>query len=204
MITITTIHYTIICTSFKDLNDDLSKRIEFRGCESDSTIQRKECERNPKKCVFCTGDGCNNQPAITKPTLSCILCAQESRCSWGYNKTDSKICKGDVFFPDVETCFTASDGDRTVTRGCTLDDNLSCTKGKACSLCNVNGCNRENVIKHYCYQCRSSLNNDCYGTEGGVPSHYANGICNSTVYSSTDKGCFTKLYESKYFIFPNI
>lgn len=111
--------------------------------------------------------------------------------------TDAERCRGDVVFPDVETCFTALDISGNVTRGCTLDDEVTCSKGKSCSECNSTGCNRENVAEHYCYQCRSSLNQDCYGSFDGVPSHYANQACGNSVYSPTDRGCFTKFYESE-------
>lgn len=152
------IFFSIILSNFTDSSlQPLNERIEIRGCESDRSQHAIACADNPAKCVIC-GDssGCNNQPATSKPTLSCVKCSDKERCPWGYNATATIPCTSDVVFPQKESCYTVANGD-TVTRGCTMDAGSECTDDGSCSKCTESGCNRENVAHSSCFQCRSYL-----------------------------------------------
>lgn len=194
------IFFSIILSNFTDSSlQPLNERIEIRGCESDRSQHAIACADNPAKCVIC-GDssGCNNQPATSKPTLSCVKCSDKERCPWGYNATATIPCTSDVVFPQKESCYTVANGD-TVTRGCTMDAGSECTDDGSCSKCTESGCNRENVAHSSCFQCRSYLDAACYGRSDAVPSIYAQ-TCLDSAYSPENRGCYTKLYESKFYL----
>lgn len=173
-------------------------RTEIRGCESDQKQQSVECVDNPDRCVFCNTIGCNNQAAVSKPTLSCIKCSGKDRCPWGHNATDVTACTADVLFPKRESCFTAAQRDgESVTRGCTLDAEAQCAGAMSCEKCSTAGCNVENVVYSYCYQCRSFLDIRCLGSLNDMPSIYAE-ACADSAYAPEDRGCYTKLYEGEF------
>lgn len=148
--------------------------------------------------MICDTNACNNQAAVAKPTLSCVKCADTERCAWGYNTTIAEDCMATVLFPQTESCFTAVQNDnKTVSRGCTLDEqHHKCANSMDCKKCSTPGCNHDNVIQQSCYQCRSFLDASCYGRDNGVPSVFVD-LCADSAYPPEDKGCYTKIYESK-------
>lgn len=81
----------------------------FRGCLSDSTHIRLECENdNINKqgtCVKCSGSGCNSQPKVRKAELSCAKCSDTKECAFGQNSSTAIVCLNDVVFGEEESCF---------------------------------------------------------------------------------------------------
>ena len=81
----------------------------FRGCLSDSTPIRLECDAEGDKkqghCVKCTGSGCNDQPKVKPAKLSCVKCSDTEECAFGQNSSSAITCLTDVTFGDEESCF---------------------------------------------------------------------------------------------------
>lgn len=127
-----------------------------RGCASDTTADRNTCNQtNQTKCVLCNGSTCNNPPATTQSSLSCIRCSStDIECAWGHATSDAISCSPIVEFPNVESCYTLPHGNNSVTRGCTLDSPQLCVD-QSCRTCAGVACNVENVIAQSCKVCRS-------------------------------------------------
>lgn len=82
----------------------------FRGCLSDSSNARLMCDQSEKHklgfCDTCSGSGCNNQPKMAKPKLSCLKCNDEKICAFSQYSHDARPCQKNVLFGDKESCFT--------------------------------------------------------------------------------------------------
>lgn len=138
---------------------------------------------------------------MTVPTLSCIRCADTDSCKWGHNATIAEKCRGAVIFPEKESCFTTwSEESEPVRRGCTLDTEVVCTKNRSCDLCPFNACNRDNKIKQWCFQCRSSFDGRCRGNSTDVDPIVGD-YCAGPPFSIEDRGCFTKEYNGELFFY---
>lgn len=161
-----------------------------RGCASDITNDRRTCIEVGQQCISCSGSACNNQPATTQSALRCIQCNNaDVRCAWGHTSDEAANCPSAVVFPNVESCYTFTYADSTVTRGCTLDNQL-CTAGdQRCRTCSGTSCNNQNVITQSCKVCRS----DVTGQEACMTESFAgfNQQCGPIV-KYEDRGCYSK------------
>lgn len=199
----------------------LDKKI-FRGCLSDASDERLLCERvNEHKngsCVKCNTTGCNNQPKIEKPTLSCMNCTGSQECAFGLISLNASVpCKRPVLFGDKETCYTQStDGivifltlrllfqlfsvnylkilGINVARGCTLDATYNglaedwCKEEYGCITCAENNCNHQNGRFSKCVRCEGDLRSDC--AAGPKLIDYI-GQCDRSPYPYSKRGCYT-------------
>jgi len=162
-----------------------------RGCLSDRTDDSTTCTQLNEECSLCSGSACNTQPATTQSTLSCIKCSNNAvECAWGYTTTESAACSPTVVFPHVESCFTFTHDNGTVTRGCTLDNESLCGEGdQRCSTCSGVGCNTQNVVTQSCKVCRSNV----IGQENCGQETF-NGLeqeCGTTL-KYEDRGCYVR------------
>lgn len=69
-------------------------------------------EGNPDKkgiCITCTEPGCNGEPRVKPPTLSCVQCDKSIECAFGQNNTQTVQCKNDIPFGSEENCYTYFD-----------------------------------------------------------------------------------------------
>lgn len=82
----------------------------YRGCLSDSSNDRLMCDQSVKYklgfCATCSGSGCNDQPKLAKPKLSCVKCDDEKSCTYVQYANDAVPCNKNVLFGVVESCFT--------------------------------------------------------------------------------------------------
>lgn len=82
----------------------------YRGCMSDGSEPQLKCglatEHGKGKCVKCSKPGCNDQPKLAKPKLSCLKCSDDKECAFGQESSEAEPCKNDVKFGEEETCFT--------------------------------------------------------------------------------------------------
>ncbi|KAJ6648787.1 hypothetical protein Bhyg_04018 [Pseudolycoriella hygida] len=184
--------FASVCRNY-DANDrcfafvDESREMR-RGCESDITEDRSACNDANERCVLCNGSNCNTAPAITQSSLSCIKCSNSNQgCAWGHASTDAISCSPSVVFPNVESCFTYEHGNRTVTRGCSLDDPLCADDAAGCRSCSGNGCNIQNVITQSCKVCRSDQQAQC-GSEAFTGLEE---LCGAIV-TYEKRGCYSK------------
>lgn len=78
----------------------------FRGCLSDPTEPRLECDINKHgNCVKCTGNGCNDQPKVKPSELSCMKCMDSKECAYGQRSSPAFNCLNNVIFGNKESCF---------------------------------------------------------------------------------------------------
>lgn len=173
-----------------------------RGCASDKTDDRNTCTEVNNRCVLCNQSGCNTRPATTQSTLACIQCSNSAvGCAWGHQVNEGVGCSPVVIFPNVESCYTFTHDNGTVTRGCTLDNQL-CTDGdQRCRLCSTGSCNNQNVITQSCKVCRSDLS----GQEncGSETVTGFNQLC-GTVVKYENRGCYAKRQGSVLYVFLKV
>lgn len=165
----------------------------YRGCLSDGTQSRVDCQFDSSKCVKCNTTGCNNQPSLQIPTLSCVFCKDDKECAFGQLNQKTRKCQYIYEFPMIESCFAHSiNGTDIVERGCTLDtfkrSSDWCNESNNCQTCNESGCNIENVQYHRCYSCESDRKGEC-----AVASDNHMKKCNGIPYPYSKRGCFTMI-----------
>lgn len=171
-----------------------------RGCESDKTDDRSTCSEVNQRCVLCNGSACNSSPATTQSSLSCIQCSNtDAACAWGHTSNNSANCAPIVVFPNVESCYTFTHDSSTVTRGCTLDNQLLCTAGdQRCNTCTGVGCNVQNIVTQSCKVCRSDQSGqDRCGEEGFEGFEQQCG----TIVTYEKRGCYTKKEGMAFSVF---
>lgn len=80
----------------------------YRGCLADNDEHRALCdEENPYKkgsCIKCGEFGCNNEPKVKPPSLSCIKCDKSEECAFG--QVETTPCQNEVLFGFKESCYT--------------------------------------------------------------------------------------------------
>jgi len=190
------------CFAFVDETREMQ-----RGCSSDQTVNRNACTQAGERCVLCNGSACNNRPAITQSTTSCIQCQNNEGCAWGHAAVDASNCSTNVIFPNVESCFTFSHENFTVTRGCTLETDLCSTVNQRCMTCSGTGCNTQNVISQTCKVCRSDTsgqescgqeNVEGFDQNCGLNVKYENRGCYSKIEDGVvSRGCAVSLTSSE-------
>lgn len=106
----------------------------FRGCLSDASNQRLLCERVNEDgngtCIKCNTSGCNNQPKLKQPTLSCMNCTDSEVCAFGLDLKSSNLtiaCEKPVLFGDKETCFT-----QWISGNCLLSNSKNIKRNEFC------------------------------------------------------------------------
>lgn len=171
----------------------------IRGCASDITPAKSTCDELGSACLVCDTIGCNRIAALVPATLSCIQCSGTAECQWGYAPTRATACTSEVGFSAVESCYSLTLSDGTVSRGCTLEADTQCANG-ACQECIGAGCNGRNVVTQSCLSCKSDVvgQEDC-GEENltGYSSQ-----CQAASYIEyADRGCFTRNDGKKIEIF---
>lgn len=163
----------------------------YRGCRSDRDKFTEYCRDSPSQCLNCGRNGCNNQPQSRPPSLSCITCEDKLECPWGQNVTKSKHCKSNVFFSQVETCFSFNDTRaESVKRGCTLDDGQFCNESSECEQCESKNCNVKNVAEQSCVQCSGTLGESCANLNN-TANHSRK--CTDSIYSYHKRGCYRRV-----------
>ncbi|XP_055308419.1 uncharacterized protein LOC129572481 [Sitodiplosis mosellana] len=167
----------------------------FRGCLSDSTPIRLECEaygdNKQGNCVKCKGSGCNDQPKVKQAELSCTKCSDAKECAFGQSLSAAIVCLNDVTFGDQESCFVHTiPGSSTVERGCTLDVNATnwCKEEIGCEKCLRKGCNTQNVRHSWCLRCQSDVKGDCAKISN--PNEFIE-ECDHLPYTYSKRGCYT-------------
>lgn len=178
----------------------------FRGCSSDSTKIRLQCDKNEDgMCIKCSGSGCNDQPKIRKAELACVQCNGTAECAFGQDSATATACLNDVKLGDEESCFVRTlPGNNTnylsllkvsvqfIERGCTLDANTThpewCKEDTDCETCSGDGCNTRNVQTTSCLQCKSDAKGYCAKVSNTTEFFVK---CDHSSYSYDKRGCFT-------------
>lgn len=82
----------------------------YRGCLSDSSNERLMCDQSEEHklgtCIRCSEAGCNNQPKLAAPKLSCLKCEDAKACAFAQDVHDAKPCEKNVRFGVKESCYT--------------------------------------------------------------------------------------------------
>lgn len=155
-----------------------------RGCSSDD----KTLDCNDSNCEKCNNNNCNDKAIIKNPTLKCIKCSETEECKYGYLDSDAEDCTNDVSFNEVEQCFTRTDTNGNIVRGCTLDEKTKCTEtGVTCTTCSDGSCNKNNVERSNCVVCDTKS-----PTCADIPSETDLKPIDCTgLYAHYDRGCYT-------------
>lgn len=157
-----------------------------RGCISTATTAANtECNKaNPKNCLTCVGNGCNQEAVKKSSVLKCISCdgTDEEECEWEYRDTEARNCVKDVLYGQREACY-ATNVEGLVTRGCHLDDEPECDE---CSLCYENSCNRDAYRKSKCIVCETGDSTNCNEN----PTEISPTECASNQFYD-NRGCYT-------------
>lgn len=120
------------------------------------------CRRQEDECKTCLGNDCNVKPTFQR----CRSCnsTQSVNCIRAGTSFASVTCR---LYDDE--CYTYSDSNSVVTRGCLSDAQVtseviqSCqTNGDACATCSdANGCNSRVVDGEFCLECDSTIDPEC-------------------------------------------
>lgn len=176
-----------------------------RGCFSDQSLARSQCDKNDVKCNKCLTDGCNNEPMFKAPTLSCMRCNDSAECAFGADNSKRYKCSRGPLFGEVETCYilTTNVSD-LVERGCTFDRNSSenfdpkwCENNEHCTQCNSTYCNDENVRFHSCAVCDSISDNDC-ANPNDISKFFK--PCANSTYPFDKRGCYSLNYSKLHLV----
>ncbi|CRL00354.1 CLUMA_CG013627, isoform A, partial [Clunio marinus] len=165
-------------------------QVTHRGCLSDLNEFPEMCLDDREKCAICQTPNCNYESVLREPTLSCIECDSTfgDECSWGWLESSAEKCQKEIFFYQEERCHSLVVSDDAIIRGCTLDGNVCTTFASKCDYCTTDGCNRENLLQQYCYDCNSDDDQNC----GPKPYHTKNVTC-SGIVQHQHRGCYTKV-----------
>lgn len=162
---------------------------------SDTSPSQIMCTKNPKHCLKCFSETCNDENRSSGAKSYCVQCAGNEDCPWGHEGTTyMKRCPNEVLLFQKESCFTFKNGS-AVERGCTLDLEEETAKickdptSDACKLCDTNYCNNQNEVHSKCIQCNGE------GCDKEQNAAVNGSQCNG-VYIAAKKGCFT-LKEGK-------
>uniref|UniRef100_A0A1B0CYG3 DUF753 domain-containing protein n=1 Tax=Phlebotomus papatasi TaxID=29031 RepID=A0A1B0CYG3_PHLPP len=167
----------------------------YRGCRSDTSEGNTQCNAAGDQCIKCTdSNGCNNQPAVRSPTLSCIKCAaNDVACLWGFSSAAAQACVNDVWLGSEETCFRVQSGSSAI-RGCTLDSPNDCPESSsACTRCTGNACNTATYKRQQCLLCSTTATgqDNC----GSEPEEYNALECSGDDQTYESRGCYVSVDE---------
>ncbi|XP_054082322.1 uncharacterized protein LOC105210892 [Zeugodacus cucurbitae] len=166
-----------------------------RGCTSDVGEQNKCAKADDAKCKTCNANDCNNLSYKTEQTLKCVQCSDKDKCAWGQQASSAKVCEQKILYTSVGKCYTRTDADDVITRGCFYDldeaGQKACDAGTSCTTCtDPNGCNNADGKSFTCIRCRSDRNQDCYAKADTIKGEK----CTNAVESSADMKCFTGMW----------
>lgn len=166
-----------------------------RGCLSDVGEQNK-CAKSDEKCKICNANACNDLNYKIEQSLLCVNCSDKDQCPWGQQASSAKSCEQKIIYSAEGKCYTRTDENGVVTRGCfyDLDDagQKACVAGTNCTTCtNANGCNNFDAQNFTCIRCRSDENDNCRYLSTKITGEK----CKNLVKSNADMKCFTGVWS---------
>uniref|UniRef100_A0A182W9K8 DUF753 domain-containing protein n=1 Tax=Anopheles minimus TaxID=112268 RepID=A0A182W9K8_9DIPT len=166
-----------------------------RGCLSDITdLELKDsCEKDGVDCVICDGSGCNAR-FLPKNTLTCVQCDSRLQLNCAQEQKDDdnvKYCRRHV---QDDRCYTRTDTDGSLQRGCLSDlsNDTVCNAGSSlsCDVCVGSSCNKlaypSNRLS--CYQCNSEYALNC-------DAEQRNEELLKCRYHRNKDGCYIRTYQ---------
>ncbi|XP_067625351.1 G surface protein, allelic form 168 [Eurosta solidaginis] len=169
-----------------------------RGCTSDPGPTNKCAKLDDTNCRACDTNNCNDWSYKIDQPLRCIACISKdnAKCAWGQSASNAKSCEKKIVYSAEPKCYTRTDENEVVTRGCFYDldeaSQTACADGKNCTVCtNSNGCNNVDAKNFTCIQCRSDNYAGCLNESKGMDG----GKCRHVVESDADAKCFAGVWN---------
>ncbi|XP_036329816.1 prestalk protein-like [Rhagoletis pomonella] len=171
-----------------------------RGCSSDASESNK-CAANSTDalCKTCSTNDCNGWSYNADQTLQCVTCssATDAQCAWGQAASNATSCTNQLEYSQEGKCYTRTDANGTVTRGCYYDldeaAQTTCAQGINCTICtNANGCNNVDAKNFTCIRCRSDNFAGCRKQADKIGGEK----CTNLVTSDEEAKCFTSVWNN--------
>lgn len=168
----------------------------IRGCHSDLSDQKQDCNAAGSACMLCDhSDGCNSQAGRRPAQLSCVQCSDSEGCAWGHRSKASQPCTEPVLYGHDELCYAFHHAGGLTTRGCAneLAANECPPDAEHCLFCQGDACNRRNYAEQTCERCDSTTAGQAGCKESETVTEFAE-TCPMPLtgfVEYADRGCFT-------------